>query len=427
MVSLLDGLEAKSPAFLAFEEQVARAEAERLAQQNLPVPPVAPAQVAYQQQPQAYPQEIPPWLLPPPEEPGRGTYGMTGDPMEEEIGITPETDLIRRKTWNPLEQAWEAYSNLKIPFDGFEIPLTAGALTRNIYNQVVEPNPRGIIQGIIGGDDAMSYEDLIRPLLPAQSSLLSDYKWPDASTWGVGGTDFQKQVSQPSLFSPQSMRGAYGQQRGARFPAATTLELEAEKALQENRFGASPGVPDGFGPATQERSMVDPSVLGNPGYAGGVASGRGAYSNARQIPNYAARQIDNTMLARERFLAGDPRNEMGGTAALSYMGGGVQIPDQSRYRSVHGAIDPRDLKLWGGIPINTQTTVPTFQPNLFTGVPGGFPAPVPGQPVASVSMAVPPFPMVDRRDEPEQRTVEQRGAFDLGGGGGYGDPGVGWA
>ena len=76
MVSLLDGLEAKSPAFRAFEEQVARAEAERLAQQNLPVPPVVPAQAAYQQQPgqapQAYPQTIPPWLLPGYEPPGMG-------------------------------------------------------------------------------------------------------------------------------------------------------------------------------------------------------------------------------------------------------------------------------------------------------------------------------------------------------------------
>jgi hypothetical protein len=64
-------LEAVSPAYRAFQEQVANP------QFGLPAPPVAPAQVAYQQQPQAYqqqvaPQEIPPWLLPGYEPPGMG-------------------------------------------------------------------------------------------------------------------------------------------------------------------------------------------------------------------------------------------------------------------------------------------------------------------------------------------------------------------
>ena len=76
MVSLLDPvlpdprLEAVSPAYLAFQQQVANP------QFGAPAPPVAPAQVAYQQQPgqepQAYPQTIPPWLLPGYEPPGMG-------------------------------------------------------------------------------------------------------------------------------------------------------------------------------------------------------------------------------------------------------------------------------------------------------------------------------------------------------------------
>jgi hypothetical protein len=63
MPSLFD----PSPAYLAFQQQVANP------QFGAPAPPVTPAQVAFQQPvsaPQAYPQTIPPWLLPGYDPPG---------------------------------------------------------------------------------------------------------------------------------------------------------------------------------------------------------------------------------------------------------------------------------------------------------------------------------------------------------------------
>ena len=113
-------LEAVSPAYLAFQQQVANP------QFGLPAPPVAPAQVAYQQQPQAYqqPQAIPPWLLPGYEPPGMGAPDREREfradhAAREKYRADLLADRLDKETlWRGLKGAQFAQKALPFAFPG---------------------------------------------------------------------------------------------------------------------------------------------------------------------------------------------------------------------------------------------------------------------------------------------------------------------
>ena len=109
---------APSPAFLAFQQQVANP------QFGAPAPPVAPAQVAFQQPvvaapPQMYPQTIPPWLLPGYDPPGRDE----NEGLEEPPGLTASS--IRAMRGGDVSNK-------------FQDALTAAEFGRGIYS-ITEP------------------------------------------------------------------------------------------------------------------------------------------------------------------------------------------------------------------------------------------------------------------------------------------------
>jgi hypothetical protein len=206
-------------------------------------------------------------------------------------------------TQQPKSGSWGDFS--RNPWETFKRP-TPTSVAGNVAQAALMPTPLGIpmaagrgITNLINWDNRVgAEEELVKrsgvvPTITDYNTFLQnvggpvtwnqpgasvspvgqawspEYGHPDSSRQGVAlspaayvasiepppvGSIGQQQVGQPTSLLPNLIQEQFG------FSPATTLELETERALRENRFGASPGVPGGFGPAAVPVAVPDISA-----------------------------------------------------------------------------------------------------------------------------------------------------------------------